>query len=66
MSFSFKKVCLTAAMLFACVLAFAQTVTIRGSVFNENGEPVTGAALIDVATRNGVITADNGNTAQSL
>lgn len=60
MSVSFKRFCIVVLTLFSCVLAMAQTVTIRGSVFNENGEPVTGAALIEVATNNGVVTDANG------
>ena len=65
MSVSFKRICLMAVVLFSGILATAQTVTINGSVFDANGEPITGAAVIDVATKNGAVTDMDGKFALS-
>ena len=48
------------ATLFCGVLALAQTETITGTVVDSNNEPIIGAALIDVATKNGVVTDMDG------
>ena len=60
MSLSFKRFCLIATTLLSGVLALAQTEAIKGSVVDSNNEPIIGAALVDVATKNGVVTDMDG------
>lgn len=46
-------------MLFASLNAFAQN-AISGTVVSANNEPIIGAAIIDVASKDGVITDMDG------
>ena len=46
-------------MLFASLNAFAQN-AISGTVVSANNEPIIGAAIIDVASKDGVITDIDG------
>ena len=51
--------CLAVMMLFASLNAFAQN-AISGTVVSANNEPIIGAAIIDVASKDGVITDMDG------
>lgn len=58
---SFLYRCLISApVLFISVSAFAQQTEITGTVLSAANEPVIGAAIIDVATKEGVITDIDG------
>lgn len=58
---SFLYRCLTSALvLLISVSAFAQQTEITGTVLSAANEPVIGAAIIDVATKEGVITDIDG------
>lgn len=48
-------------LCFIPIWAFAQTVTIKGIVKDNTGEPVIGASVIEAGTTNGIITDMNGN-----
>lgn len=53
--------CWTTVLLsFVSVLAFAQQVDIKGTVVSVTEEPIIGAAIIDVSTKDGVITDVDG------
>lgn len=49
-----------AAVLFVTVSAYAQNVTVKGTVTDINGEPVIGAGVIVKGTNNGVATDADG------
>lgn len=51
--------CFAVLMLFASLNAFAQN-AISGTVVSANNEPIIGAAIIDVASKDGVITDIDG------
>lgn len=51
--------CLAVMMLFASLNSFAQN-AISGTVVSANNEPIIGAAIIDVASKDGVITDMDG------
>ena len=58
---SFLYRCLISApVLLISVSAFAQQTEIAGTVLSAANEPVIGAAIIDVATKEGVITDIDG------
>lgn len=59
---SFLKRCLAFVLLsIACVAVYAQSQTIRGTVKDQQGEPVAGATVLEKGTANGVITDVDGN-----
>lgn len=55
----FYQCCLAVLILLVSVNVFAQS-AISGTVVSVNNEPVVGAAVIDVATKNGVVTDLDG------
>ena len=56
----FKSLLTTAIMLFMSVSMFAQSVRITGTVVDEAGEPIIGAAVLEAGTTNGVATDLDG------
>lgn len=50
-----------AVMLFAQLLAFSQNITVKGTVSDQNGEPLIGAAVAIKGTTIGSLTDLNGN-----
>ena len=54
------------AMLFVCVGLSAQTITVKGTVKDANGDPIVGAAILVKGTSNGVTTDLDGNYAISV
>ena len=59
----FKLLLASAAMLLACALGYAQTITVRGTVTDVNGDPVPAAGVIVSGTTNGVVTDGAGQYA---
>ena len=59
----FKLLLASAAMLLACALGYAQTITVRGTVTDANGDPVPAAGVIVSGTTNGVVTDGAGQYA---
>lgn len=51
---------LTAALLLLGITAFAQQHSVKGTVTDQNGQPVIGMAVQEQGTSNGVITDENG------
>ena len=47
--------------LFLSVGAYAQNITVKGTVTDATGEPVIGANVLEKGTTNGVITDIDGN-----
>lgn len=47
--------------LLGCTVAFAQTVPVKGTIVDSNGEPITGATVMVVGTNNGVTSDVDGN-----
>lgn len=59
---SFMQRCLAFGLLsFACVAIYAQSQTIRGTIKDQQGEPVAGATVLEKGTANGVVTDIDGN-----
>lgn len=52
---------LTLALLLAGFTAFAQQHTVKGTVTDQDGEPVIGMTVIEQGTGNGAVTDENGN-----
>ncbi|MDR0937922.1 MAG: TonB-dependent receptor [Mediterranea sp.] len=48
-------------MMMVCLMAFAQTKTVKGTVKDTSGEPIIGANVLVKGTANGVITDLDGN-----
>lgn len=62
MRLSLKVVFATLAILLSCGMAGAQTLTVKGRVVDEHGDPLIGAGVIDKsAANNGTITDVEGN-----
>ena len=58
---SFKKIAMTLALIFASVMAVAQTKTIKGVIYEEEtGEPMPGATVSVEGTTRGVMTDLDG------
>ncbi len=56
-----KMTALAAALILSLPVAFAQNrVTVKGTIVDENGEPMIGAAVLEKNTTNGVITDIDG------
>lgn len=55
-----RKVCVTLFMSMLCLVAFAQSNTITGTVVDASGEPVIGANVTVLGTTNGTITDLDG------
>ena len=53
---SFGRVIATALLILVmgCAAAFAQTIPVKGTVLDTNGEPIIGATIMVVGTNNGV------------
>ena len=47
-------------LLLACITAFAQKTTVRGTVVDNTGTPVAGAYVVDNASKTGVNTDVDG------
>ena len=62
-SFKHSRLLATSVLMSFCMTGavFAQRATIKGSVVDENGEPVIGANILVKGTTNGTITDINGN-----
>ena len=56
-------VAIAAVLLLIGQLAMAQQRTIRGTVVDQNGQPVVGAAIIEAGTTNGTVADIDGNFA---
>ncbi len=56
-----KKILFTLCLLAVSAGAFAQNLTVKGTVRDDEGGPIGGAYVIDDATGKGVATDDNGN-----
>lgn len=54
------RCCIAALMLFVSVASFAQKTNIGGTVVSATNEPIVGAAIIDLATKEGVVTDIDG------
>lgn len=52
---------LTLVLLLAGFTAFAQQHTVKGTVTDQNGQPVIGMAVFEQGTQNGTVTDENGN-----
>ena len=61
-----KFVSLLAVLTMLCSLALAQTRTIRGTVKDENGNPIPFASITETGTRNGTTADGNGNFSISI
>ena len=59
-------VAIAAVLLLIGQLAMAQQRTIRGTVVDQNGQPVVGAAIIEAGTTNGTVADIDGNFSLSL
>ena len=58
-----KLLLASAAMLFACVLGYAQNINVKGTVKDASGEPVPAAGVVISGTSRGVVTDASGNFA---
>ncbi len=56
-----QKALATLAMSMLCMVAFAQSQTVTGTITDVTGETVIGASVKEVGTNNGVVTDYNGN-----
>ena len=59
-------VAIAAVLLLIGQLAMAQQRTIRGTVVDQNGQPVVGAAIVEAGTTNGTVADIDGNFSLSL
>ena len=66
MSINFKKICLTLILLAGAATAFAQQLSVKGTVVDNAGQPVIGASIIEAGTQNGVISDLDGKFAISV
>ena len=57
---------LAVLMCFGITAAYAQSVTVKGKVVDENGEPIIGANVIEKGSTNGIVTDLGGNYSLSL
>ncbi len=56
-----KSVMTALFMVFSLGLAFAQNMTVRGTVTDNTGEPMIGVSVLEKGTTNGVVTDLDGN-----
>ena len=56
-----KKLFLSLALCLGTVLAATAQTTVKGTVTDENGEPLIGAGVVIEGTTNGVITGLDGD-----
>ena len=52
----FFQICLSLLLLSAATTAFAQSITVKGTVTDASGQPVIAAGVIETGTTNGVVT----------
>lgn len=52
---------MSAAALMSCTLAYAQTQSVKGTVVDNNGEPLAGVNIVEKGTNNGTMTDIDGN-----
>lgn len=57
---------LTLVLLLTGFTAFAQQHTVKGTVTDQNGDPVIGMTVIEQGTRNGTVTDENGDYSISV
>lgn len=50
-----------AVVLISCSMTFAQTLTVKGTVKDNNGEPLAGVNIVEKGTTNGTLTDIDGN-----
>lgn len=63
----FRRIGLLSALLSICLATtFAQSVTVKGQILDEIGEPIIGANIIEKGTTNGTITDLDGNYSLSV
>ncbi len=65
-SFNFSRSTLLFALLITSLYSFAQNGTVRGTVRDENGQPLSGASVTVQGSKNGVVTDNNGNYSISV
>ena len=58
---SYIRACLTMLLLFFTTAMLAQNISVRGSVKDEQGEPIIGANIIIKGTTTGAMTDVHGN-----
>lgn len=58
---NYRIISLIILMVFIPLLAFSQTVTIKGTIKDVSGEPVVGASITETGTSNGIIADLDGN-----
>ena len=56
----FKSTALAFLMLLLSFSAFAQNVTVRGTVYSSEGEPLIGTGIVQVGTTVGTVADENG------
>lgn len=61
-----KTLCLTIAMLVFATMAFAQNITVKGRVTEENGAPIPGASITVKGATTGTTTDNAGNFSISV
>ncbi len=61
-----KLLCLTAAMLIFAIMSFAQTLSVKGRVLDDKGDPIGGASVIVKGTKMGSTTDAGGNFSVSV
>jgi TonB-dependent starch-binding outer membrane protein SusC len=61
-----KNLCLTILMMVFATIAFAQNITVKGRVTEENGTPVSGASVTIKGTTNGTATDASGRFSISV
>lgn len=64
--FSIKSLSLVCCALFASFAMYAQTLSVRGTVTDEAGDPIVGAFVAVVGTTNGTVTAADGSYSLSV
>lgn len=64
--FSLKVVAMLLLMLMSPVLALAQNLTVKGTVYDQTGEPLIGATVMQKGTKNGTATDIDGNFTLSV
>lgn len=58
---NYRIISLIILMVFIPLLAFSQTVTIKGTIKDVSGDPVVGASITETGTSNGIIADLDGN-----